>query len=240
MINLEIGESQKVMAKDKVIQVVPTKISEAGFVAEGGMITAQERQALDAYLSGAVEKMGGKTKSEAKKIAKEFAEGADKSNISALDVRERSADMKKQASQAGLREKINYASDADVSGLSDAMAFGISGVAASMLAPIVAADPQVMGVTFLAATVAYAGKKGVKTAAAELSASKTPEQKTKAAEYADIKHAQLALKQLKKAIEAPLKAAEKAKDKDLINRCFAAGMGNPGGVIATFKDSRGR
>ena len=69
--------------------------------------------------------------------------------------------------------------------------------------------------------------------AAEMSASKTPEEKKSARDYANVKHAQLALKMLKKEIEAPIKAAEKAKRKEEVAQLFAAGYGQPqfGGAV---------
>ena len=83
----------------------------------------------------------------------------------------------------------------------------------------------------LAAAATYTAVKGGKILAAELSASKTPNEEKQAQDYANVKHAQLALKLLKKEVEAPIKAAEKAKRKEEINKLFAAGYGQPSGGL---------
>ena len=189
---------------------------------------------LGAYLAGAVSLTAGKTKAEAEKLIKGYHQQTDmqafKSSPKALDmVQDQEKSLKDQASSYGLKTKLNYASDADVAGVSDVVSFGMAAVATSMLAPIAAADPQVLSATVLTAAAAYTVVKGAKNAAAAVSESKTPEQKKQAAEYASVKHAQLALKLLKKEIEAPLKAAEKAKYKEDVAKLFAAGYGQPGG-----------
>ena len=60
---------------------------------------------------------------------------------------------------------------------------------------------------------------------------KGEEQTRKVAAYTELKHAQMALKQLKKVLQAPQKAAEKAKDREMIAQLYASGMGNPGGIV---------
>ena len=192
------------------------------------------RKMLRAYLNGAVQLSSGKSKAEAKKVIQDYYQQADiqalKDSPDALKVVEaKEKNLQEKASSFGLRAKVNYASDADVSDISDVISMGVGAVATSMLAPIAAADPQALSATILTAAAAYTVTKAAKTAAAELSASKTPDQKKQAREYATVKHAQLALKLLKKEIEAPLKAAEKAKYKEDVAKLFAAGYGQPSG-----------
>lgn len=67
----------------------------------------------------------------------------------------------------------------------------------------------------------------------------TPEEK-KIAGYADAKHALLALKILKKEIEAPAKATEKAKYKEDVAKLFVAGYGQPGGGVLIKNCRNGR
>ncbi|MBP3403335.1 MAG: hypothetical protein J6L82_05440 [Alphaproteobacteria bacterium] len=194
------------------------------------------RKMLRAYLNGAVQLSSGKSKAEAKKVIQDYYQQADiqalKDSPDALKVVEaKEKNLQEKASSFGLRAKVNYASDADVSDISDVVSMGVGAVATSMLAPIAAADPQALSATILTAVAAYTVTKAAKTAAAELSASKTPDQKKQAREYATVKHAQLALKLLKKEIEAPLKAAEKAEYKEDVAKLFAAGYGQPSGGL---------
>ncbi|MGN1079862.1 MAG: hypothetical protein ACI4TE_06785 [Alphaproteobacteria bacterium] len=215
------------------IKVSRPQKSESAERPVGDMAT---RKMLRAYLNEAVRLTSGKSKAEAKKILQDYHQQADtqalKSSPDALKVVEaKEKSLKEKASSFGLKTKINYASDADISDISDVISMGVGAVATSMLAPIAAADPQALSAAILTAATAYTVTKAAKNAAAELSASKTPEQKKQAREYATVKHAQLALKLLKKEIEAPLKAAEKAKYKEDIAKLFAAGYGQPSGGL---------
>ena len=141
-------------------------------------------------------------------------------------------ELKKKASKFGLKTKLNYLSDADhkadvAEGVVGTMAKagGLSVVTAAsglllmgMESPLVGevvgkslSYYQVSTVKELAViggpVLAYAaGKAAVKTTKAvtgALTKSRTVEEKKKAQEYADIKHMQLALKTLRRAIEHP-------------------------------------
>lgn len=191
---------------------------------------------LQSYLKGAVALTAGKTKTEAKRLIAEYQKNADKEALmgsaEALDiVREQEKALKDRASGYGLKTKMNYVSDADIPDVSDVVAGGMAAVATVSLAPVVVADPNTLGATLFVATSAYMATKAGKLLAAEMSASKTPEQKKNAQDYADVKHAQLALKLLKKEIEEPIKAAEKEKYKEEVNKLFAAGYGQPSGGL---------
>lgn len=197
------------------------------------------RQMLQAYLDGALKLTSGKSKAEAERIVKDYHQKADsqalKSAPDALDViNAEEKSLKEKASSYPLKTKVNYASDADFENIGDLLAGGLVSVATPMLAHIVAQDPSTLGATMFAATASYMTLKVGKLALAELSASKNDEEKKNALAYADVKHAQLALKLLKKEIEAPLKAAEKAKYKEEVSQLFAAGYGQPsGGFVQT-------
>ena len=194
------------------------------------------RKLLRSYLNGALKLSSGKSKAKAKEAIQEYHQQADTQALKAAPdalkvIEEKEKNLKDRAASFGLREKVNYASDADVADLSDVVSMGVGAVATSMLAPVTAADPQALSATILAAAAAYTVTKATKAVAAELSASKTPDQKRQARDYASVKHAQLALKLLKKEIEAPLKAAEKEKYKEEIANLFAAGYGQPSGGL---------
>ncbi len=189
---------------------------------------------LNSYLDGAVALTEGKAKADAKEAIgtyhkqtdmKSFKDSADALKI----IAEKEKDLKNKASSFGLREKVNYASDADVVRLSEVVSMGMASVASSLLAPIVATDPNALSATVLTATAAYATTKILKSVGGQISMSKTPDQQAKAKEYAAVKHAQLALKLLKKEIEAPLKEAKKTEYKKKVAELFAAGYGQPSG-----------
>ena len=202
--------------------------------------SAEEKTAtnklLSSYLERAVALTSGKSKSEAKRLIAEYHKDADKKSLmqapdALKTVKAKEADLKDRAAEFGFKTKLNYVSDADIPNVSDVVAGGMAAVATVSLASVVAADPSTLGATLFMATTAYMTAKAGKLMAAEISASKTPEQKKSAQDYADVKHAQLALKLLKKEIEAPIKAAEKAKYKDEVNKLFAAGYGQPSGGL---------
>ncbi|MBR1945441.1 MAG: hypothetical protein IJ846_04020 [Alphaproteobacteria bacterium] len=194
------------------------------------------RKLLRAYLENAIVLTKGKSKSEAKHALEDYFEKADKKDLleapDALDVvKAKEKRLKDKAANASLKTKVNYASDADIGNVSDVVAGGMAAVATVTVAPIVANDPNTLGATLFVATTAYMAAKAGKLMAAEMSASKTPEEKKSARDYANVKHAQLALKMLKKEIEAPIKAAEKAKRKEEVAQLFAAGYGQPSGGL---------
>lgn len=202
------------------------------------------RQMLKAYLDGALKLTAGKSKADAERIIKDYHQKADnqalKSAPDALDaVKTEEKSLKEKASSYPLKAKVNYASDADFENIGDLLAGSLAAVATPMLAHIVAQDPSTLGATMFVATASYMALKAGKLAAAELSASKNDEEKKNAQAYADVKHAQLALKLLKKEIEAPLKAAEKAKYKEDVAQLFAAGYGQPsGGFVQTQSNQK--
>lgn len=192
------------------------------------------RKMLRAYLQGAIRLTSGKNKAEAKKIIQEYHQQTDMSEFKAspdalkvVEAKEKS--LKEKASAHSLRAKVNYASDADVPNMSEIISVGMASVATSMFASVAVSNPEPLSATILTAAVAYTAAKTTKMVAASLSESKTPEQKKDAQTYASVKHAQLALKLLKKEIEAPLKEAEKAKYKEEVAKLFAAGYGQPSG-----------
>ena len=161
------------------------------------------RKMLRSYLQGAIRLTSGKTKAEAKKIIQEYHQQTDmssfKSSPDALKVVEaKEKSLKEKAAAHSLKSKINYASDADVANMSEIISVGMASVATSMFASVAVSNPEPLSATILTAAVAYTAAKTTKMVAASLSESKTPEQKKDAQTYASVKHAQLALKLLKK------------------------------------------
>lgn len=209
---------------------------------------ASVKKMLEEYLSKAVAVSHQKTKAEAKESLRDNLKTTDmapfaKNAPEALNVIEdKQKELKKEMSRYGLREKVNYMSDADVAGVSDVMAAGIASTATMMLGTVAVSDPNTLSATLMTAALGYSMAKGAKAVAAVATESKTPEQKAAAEGYAQAKHCQLALKMLKKEVEAPLKAAEKAKYKEEVSKLYAF-YGNPSGgfiqnALAGKKNSR--
>ena len=206
---------------------------------------------LQAYLNGAVALTAGKPKAEAKRIIEDYYKNSDflkrtrglpaESKMGILNKKE--AELKETASSYPLKTKVNYASDADFDNIGDVLAGGLLAVATPMLAHVVSQDPSTLGATMFVATAAYMTAKAGKMAAAELSASKNDEEKKNAQSYADIKHAQLALKLLKKELKPALREAKIARYKEEVNKLFAAGYGQPSGGFVqavALKNQKGR
>ncbi|MBO4519857.1 MAG: hypothetical protein J5787_01480 [Alphaproteobacteria bacterium] len=217
------------------------------------------RKLLHSYLEGAIVAGGNrpngfrKTKSEGKSGVVDYVEkyvaGADKNGaakrlmsapdaLSMIEAEERA--LKKKASAASLKTKINYALDMDNrdTGNNSRVLAGSLGVVAGVICSAAVIDsgnyvPQAMALALPLFGAAVLGD--------EIVRSKTPEERKAVQDYADVKHAQLALKMLKKEIEAPIKAAEKAKRKEEVAQLFAAGYGQPsGGLIqaATLRNQK--
>lgn len=204
---------------------------------------------LNKYLSGAVAKMDGMTKKDAKKVANKFA--AEKAEgIQVADVTAKEAEVKEGLKKFGLRETLNYASDAkalseDVQKSVDTMLVtGVMSVASVLtLAVATTSTPEqgatlgaVAGVVLTAATAERLAKAGLRA----VSAPRNEEQARKADEYTELKHTQLALKQLKNVLLAPEREAQKAKDKEMVRQLYASGLGNPGGMITPVSLAKGK
>ena len=217
------------------------------------------RKLLHSYLEGAIAagayRPNGfrKSKSEGKSgvvdYVGRYVAGADENGaakrlmsepdtLSMIEAEERS--LKKQASAASLKTKINYALDVDNRdpGDNSRVLAGSAGVVGCVMCSAAIIDsgnyvPQAMALALPFLGAAVLGDTMVR--------SKTPEERKAVQDYADVKHAQLALKLLKKEIEAPIKAAEKAKRREEIAQLFAAGYGQPsGGLIqaATLRNQK--
>ena len=200
------------------------------------------RQLLSSYLDGAVALTSGKTKAESKCVIKDYFEKADKNGLSGVDalkvVREKEKALKENASKYDFKTKMNYFSDADTAPLKESKI--TEAVAAAWTFSALFANSGTVAATVFG-TLSYYTVKGVaKEIAKDVTESKTDAEKISAQGYADIKHAQLALKLLKKEIEAPVKAAERAKYKEEAKKLFAAGYGLHSGGLAALTQNRSR
>lgn len=208
--------------------------------AKSGQKDVKSAVLLNKYLSSAVLKMNGMTKKDAEKVANSFA--AEKiEGIQVADVTAKEAEINESLKKYGLKEKLNYASDAKAyskdpqKSIDSIITTGVMSVASSLtLAVAAGSSPEqgaamgtVAGALLAAVTIERLAKSGLRA----LSTSKNETQAKKIDEYTELKHAQLALKQLKNVMLAPEREAQKAKDKEMVRQLYASGLGNPGGMI---------
>ncbi len=203
---------------------------------------------LDSYLKGAVALTAGVKRARASSLMEDFYNKADKKGLSEKDLlkasAEKEAELKGQASKFGLKAKLNYLTDADHRSISSddvvetaaktgfaAMAGGLCGVMAGMassamsVANTAAASGKAMatgaaiGAVLPVAGVAVA--KATKLVTAQLTKSRTAEDKKNSEDYAAIKHAQLALKVMRKMIMNP-EENDRQVDRDLQQTAMSA------------------
>lgn len=211
---------------------------------EAGQKDAKSAVLLNKYLSGAVVKMDGMTKKEAQKYATAEAEKiAAKGGIDVADIEAKESAVKEGMKQFGLKEKLNYvadgkAFDGDIQKSMDTLlTTGVVSTVA-LISNIMATTTSPEEGSGLAAVIgvgltAVAAERLVKAGLRAVTTPKSDEGKAKVADYTEMKHTQVALKQLKKAIQGPEKAAEKAAQrkayKDEVRKTMAMTMG-PGVV----------
>ena len=204
-------------------------------------VSAKDKHSLDSYLAGAVVLMDGKSKAEAAKIAENYVRTTDREYIREEAVNAKAAELKKEAKQYGLREKLNYATDAD-RGLK--LELAVIG-AASLVESLAKSESMPNGPVAMVVP-----KNAVQYAVGSMVKSKTAEQKLKADEYAYVKHAQLVLKQLKRCLLKTFDPArtEKTEKKSMMQDAkeLYASYGNPSGgmvhkdVLAARSAKQGR
>lgn len=181
------------------------------------------------YLAGAVEAMGKtSSKREASKAADKYLadhplKTTDKeATLKVVDNLEKN--YKAEAKSADLKTKIQYALGGKEA--TKAVMLGAASVVSGVMAAK-GADP--MGAVSL---MLMAGAMG--SAEAALLGKDEKSEKLKA--YTEVKHAQIALKKLKKSLDP------KPSYKDEVRALYASGLGNPGGMVTALnlKKNNGR
>lgn len=182
------------------------------------------------YLAGAVEAMGKtSSKREASKAADKYLadhplKTTDKeATLKVIDNLEKN--YKAEAKSADLKTKIQYALGGREA--TKAVMLGAASVVSGVMAAK-GADP--MGAVSL---MLMAGAMG-SAEAALLGKDENKSEKLKA--YTEVKHAQIALKKLKKSLDP------KPSYKDEVRALYASGLGNPGGMVTALnlKKNNGR
>lgn len=190
---------------------------------------------LETYLENARIVSDSIEKREAKKaISKNFENSADmiaefkKSPDAERIVKAKEKSLKKEAAAFDLRTKLNYATDAEHgSGVSALLAAGITSAAAAAFGSVAVNDPSTMSATVMVGALSYVLSQGAKSAVAFATEAKTEKQERDIVAYSDIKHTQLALKLLKRDMQAD----KRARYKEEVNKLLADGYGNPGGMV---------
>lgn len=177
------------------------------------------------------------TRLAAKNLADETMTKVDLNDFSLKDVKQSIAENKAAMKKYGFQEKLNYLSDSKAYDADpmDAMAQGvIAGAATVCMTTTMGIGGSAEGAvaTMSLGTAAIIGK----ATAAWLSRAETKEQAKSVEEYTDLKHANLILKKVARAIE-------RKEDKEMARSLMAQGLGNPGGFITPVslaKKGKGR
>lgn len=199
-------------------------------------LSPESKKLLDAYTAGAVKEIGNVKKIDAEIKASQYASDFYKSgkaeSLTSADVKIAEKQIAKEMKQYGMKERLNYATDARPSKLESLLlkcaVLSVGGLASAATGNETGMATVTAGFALLAAQTA------VRLAAFP----KTDEQERKIDEYADLKHAQLALKQLKRelkikeGLERDRRIDEKIDSyKKQVGQLFAAGYGQPSGGL---------
>jgi len=165
----------------------------------------QEKERLNKYLAEGVRMMHGQSKSEAEDFAENYSKMRFPERVSMKTMEEKEAALAKESKKFGTLQKMNYWADADIDNTPfKKVMVGAVGVAiASAMAVSMAQDPNVFNIGMTAVGTAMAVVEGGKGIVGNMYRSVHQHEKKSAEEYADIKHAQLLLKQVKRELVNP-------------------------------------
>lgn len=227
---------------------------------EKGKISPEMKK-INRYLDDFLDRVQTHGKIESYVDAVNHAADVNPEDFSLDAIKEARDGYKKQLKNYGLKEKMYYYAASNIDdayledsndkrgkttafvGISSAVAVGaFSGIAALSGSPDAAAGVKVAMSFLVGGTLGVPVVAMARNAVHDAFIPKTKEGKEKADEYVKVKHALLALKQLKKAVEAPAKAKAKEEYKQEVGKYMS--MTNPGGmvspIIAAKKGKLGR
>ena len=171
-------------------------------------LSPKAEKLLNSYMAGAVKEIGFVSKGKADTLAEWFAEdfyySGKAEGLSTDDVATMEKRVDKSLKQFSFKERLNYLTNVRAME-ENPTAFIIKGGAAGMLAMGVLSEAFITNHHAAALSVlgiAVAASLG-KVAANQALSGKTEEENRKIEEYTNMKHAQLALKQLKRKMEYP-------------------------------------
>ena len=207
--------------------------------------STKSEKLIDAYLKSACKALNNLPKSDARLASQffllkddqefntEFGKPSTKELLSGVkyeDVLKKESELKKQAKGASLKVKANYQFNIEPKKEEMFSFFGPSMAVLPGLAVLVNAAEQGsltgVAVGFAGIGAAVGGVAAVQSVRRSLEAKDAAEQK-QIDDYIAVKHSQLALKQLKKAIQKEQGTSYKQQ----VQQLFASGLGNPDGMI---------
>lgn len=162
----------------------------------------EARKLLEDYMAGAVKEIGFVKKEKAEVKANDYAEDFHKSGkdvgLSKADIKAMEKQVAKELRQYGLKERVNYAANLRAAE-ENPMKVALKDVGIGMAAVAAMAAASASGQHGVAAGIFGAGMAVIaaKAAVCYAGASTNAEEKRKIEEYAELKHAQLALRQLR-------------------------------------------
>lgn len=187
---------------------------------------------LESYMAGAVKEIGFAKKSRAEEMAtdyaKDFYEAGKAESITKADIKAMEKQVSKELKQYGLKERLNYSingkaiSENPFSTLLQGAGVAALVVVGSGTAAIDGQHALAAGLIGVGVAVAVA-----KSAAFYAGEPKNETEARKIEEYTNLKHAQLALKQLKREFTAK----ERAEYSEKLGQFLAAGYGQPSGGL---------
>lgn len=196
----------------------------------GAPKTAKNVDLLTEYLAGTVVEMQGMSKVFAEQHAREKAEKVDIKGFDLKEIETMQKNAKAEAKKYGVQEKMFYHADGHVVANDEYEKFGREGMTAMVgfglgMTGALAGSPEV-AIAGMGGALAY----GVTKMTMRYLGEPTNEAEAKKSEeFKMLKHTQLALKQLKKVVEAPIKEAKK---KEYWDQVAKASMGiNPAGYV---------
>lgn len=184
-------------------------------VAKTKTASEQEMERLNKYLAGGVRMMRRYSKSEAEVFAENYSKMRFPEKVSMKTMEEKEASLVKESKKFGTLQKMNYWADADIDNTPfKKVMIGVAGVAiASAMAVSVAYDgPNVFNIGMTTVGSAMAVVEGGKGIIGNMYRSVHQHEKQSAEEYADIRHAQLLLKQAKRELVNPTRLKIKLAD----------------------------
>ena len=202
-------------------------------------LTSEAKKLLEGYMAGAKKEIGFVSKDDAywkaTRYAADFYKSGKADTLTTDDVKLMEKQLGKEMKQYGFKERLNYASNTKAKEDTAFISIGLKAAGISLAGVVgITVDPE------LGVPVTMLGYAAVATEAAIRCAS-WPRDKAEAKkieDYTDLKHAQLALKQLKRELgfkeaeERAVKRAEKIDAyKDEVKKLFAAGYGQPSGGL---------
>ena len=213
---------------------------------------------LDSYLKNACEYLNNMSAEGIRSSAKHFVESyaqsyGEKANKELLtgikkeDIQKKEQELKNEAKKASSRTKANYALNAELYRDEPTSNFGLAmGVIPGIVCTLSSlGHNKPIGVAVGLAGIGAAVGGVIATRKLQKKfESKTPEEKREITSYMEVKHAQWALKQLKNQIRKESRKENRQEYKKDVQQLFAAGLGNPGGMITPLalqqKKSGGR